>query len=1086
MNINGYVATKFYTFYGFLFLLFSKISYKNYFVKKGRFFKMSDEQTNTDQHVEAAVIKTDPMSKMNCAFCGAEIDIEGLPRFTPVACTACGKENSVSAKLGHFVLLKSLGSGGMGTVFLAEDENLGRKVAIKVMQKQLGQDPALFETFRNEAQSAARLNHPHVAQIYSFGREKGLPYLAMELVNGNKLDGMIESGTMLDPAFVLRVGLEIAEGLKAAEEVGLFHGDIKPDNILFDENMQAKLVDFGIASMASQGASSELWGTPYYIAPEKVQKKKNSARSDIYSLGATLYHAIAGQPPYEGPDAVAVIKARFNGPPPTLESIRPDIEPEVSRIIGRMMYNDLFMRYPNYGSLINDIKAYLANVPESRKAGPGKRQTVKNTAAVTPTSSLTIESATTPTGSRKSGKKFVITKGAMASSSATSAPPHPAVSPVATDPTQATASYSQINVNNNKPKNPNSAKYILFTIFGVVGLILLAVIGYVIHIIIKNNDLKKEFTRVNIEIAELETTFEGLNEDVNHQLELLKQRDAQIADILTGVSEVYKNAADITPIFPDFEPPKPVEPTEEASDGESVVAPTEFTEEQLATAKQDLIDLGITEPSEDQIKNMASKKFATTAPAAEAPAANPLAGKTIETITAKLITENPELAKIVAEKILTEGMKRKARTALMDLKGEEPTDEEIIKRAISTIGKDIPAKLAELDETDKEAINAAINAAAGAAGAEVAEAAAEPEPEAPAEEESAPAEDDSKAKIRATLDASAEQNIYVYAKEIRKLLRDAEALAQKATSYEPTPYDAKKANIRTLNTIRDNRAEIKLNLQQASKTILNSVKAADVALRNMKVGIKKLQKDARGFIAQKKRLEEEARIAREAAEEETRRVAAEAKRQAVIREEIDRINSVLADKKPIIDKFEYQKVINDMKRMEAELSTPEAKEELEFVVKRFEKLISLREFILNDLDKNAGLRRGYRRLDISGISKDRKTIYAKPNKEIPVSSLTYSDWQNLLINLVIRRDGNRTISFQDEATQLFNAAIFCYVHDSGNTIADQIMRECATKAIKKQASLSSDARRLIPALTQEEIDAIVNTSSDDDFSADGF
>ena len=323
---------------------------------------MSDEQLNTEQNIEAAVIETDPMSKMNCAFCGAEIDIEGLPRFSPVACTACAKENTVSAKLGHFVLLKSLGAGGMGTVFLAEDENLGRKVAIKVMQKQLGQDPALFETFRNEAQSAARLNHPHVAQIYSFGREKGLPYLAMELVNGNKLDEMIESGTALDPAFVLRVGLEIAEGLKAAEEVGLFHGDIKPDNILFDENMQAKLVDFGIASMASQGATNELWGTPYYIAPEKVQKKKNSARSDIYSLGATLYHAIAGQPPYEGADAVAVIKARFAGPPPALESIRPDIEPEVTRIIGRMMYNDLFMRYPNYGSLINDIFISLSLV----------------------------------------------------------------------------------------------------------------------------------------------------------------------------------------------------------------------------------------------------------------------------------------------------------------------------------------------------------------------------------------------------------------------------------------------------------------------------------------------------------------------------------------------------------------------------------------------------------------------------------------------------------------------------------------------------------------------------------------------------
>ena len=1052
---------------------------------------MSDEQLNTEQNIEAAVIETDPMSKMNCAFCGAEIDIEGLPRFSPVACTACAKENTVSAKLGHFVLLKSLGSGGMGTVFLAEDENLGRKVAIKVMQKQLGQDPALFETFRNEAQSAARLNHPHVAQIYSFGREKGLPYLAMELVNGNKLDEMIESGSALDPAFVLRVGLEIAEGLKAAEEVGLFHGDIKPDNILFDENMQAKLVDFGIASMASQGATNELWGTPYYIAPEKVQKKKNSARSDIYSLGATLYHAIAGQPPYEGADAVAVIKARFAGPPPALESIRPDIEPEVTRIIGRMMYNDLFMRYPNYGSLINDIKAYLANVPEARKAGPGKRPTIRSAAtAAAPTNSINLDaSASTPTSSHKSGKKFVITKGAMSSSAVHSAPPPaPAANipvVVATDPT---TGQPQINVTQPKQRNANVGKYIIFSILGVVIITILVIVGVVINVIMKSSKEKKEFSRVSAEITEIESTFEGLNNDVNHQLELLKQRESQIEAILADVTKVYKDADGITPIFPDFEPPKPVvEETTEA--GDAVVAAAEYTEEQLAEAKRGLIDLGVTEPSEEQIKNMAAKIFAATAaPAAkDADPANPLKGKTIETITAKLIADNPELAKVVAEKILTEGMKRKARTAILDLKGEDPSEEDIIKRAITTLGKDITAKLAELDDADKEAITAAINAAAGATAA-ADEVAAD---EAPAAQEEAPvveapAVDDAKAKIRATLDKSAEDNVYKYIKEMMKTLRDAEALAATVTTYEQYPYDAKKANLIILKTARDNRSEIKINLQNAAAKIKESVKLADISLRNAKVGVKKLQRDARGFIALRIRLAEEAAAAKAAAEEETRRITAEAKRQAVVREEVERINSVLSDKKNLVDKFEYQKIITDMKRMEAELSTPEGKEELNFVINRFERLISLRTFLLEDLDKNSGLRRGYRRLDISGISKDRKTIFVKPNKEIKVADLTYSDWQNLLINLVIRRDGNRKISFDDEGNQLFNAAIFCYVHDSGNTIADQIMRECAAKAIKKQASLSSDARRLIPALTQEEIDAIVNTSSDDDFSADGF
>ena len=303
---------------------------------------MSDSSENAPAPENQISMET--LEEMKCPACGAQVDVRGLAAFSKIECPGCHAEARVPAKFSHFTLLRRLGSGGMGTAFLGEDEALGRKVAVKVMQKALGDDEKAFETFKNEAQNAARLNHPHVAQIYSFGKEGDNPFLEMELVPGGDLGTFIADKTVLDPAFVLRVGMEIAEGLEAAEKVGLFHGDVKPDNILFDENMNAKLVDFGIASRASQGQMEELWGTPYYIAPEKVQKKMNSARSDIYSLGATLYHAITGQPPYDGEDPVAVIKARFKGPPPPVEKIRPDVEPEVSRIVTRMMYNDLFMR----------------------------------------------------------------------------------------------------------------------------------------------------------------------------------------------------------------------------------------------------------------------------------------------------------------------------------------------------------------------------------------------------------------------------------------------------------------------------------------------------------------------------------------------------------------------------------------------------------------------------------------------------------------------------------------------------------------------------------------------------------------------
>ncbi|MCL1910001.1 MAG: serine/threonine protein kinase, partial [Kiritimatiellaeota bacterium] len=307
---------------------------------------MNAEETNpTTQPAAAAqtvASSTSPFAAAEetvCAQCKAALDTGDLPPFCEIKCPACGADCVVPAQFGKYLLRRRLGSGGMGSVYLAQDTALGRDIAVKMLQRSLADDPAALDSLRTEAQNAAKLNHPNVAQIYAFGEENGTPFVEMEYVPGQSLNHFVSQGVKLDPAFVMRVGYEIAEGLKAAETAGLFHGDIKPENILFDSEMKAKLVDFGIASMKSQGGSDELWGTPYYIAPEKVQKKKNSARSDIYSLGATLYHAIAGEPPYEGEDAAAVIRARFKGPPRPLDELRPEIEPEVSRIIGRMMYN---------------------------------------------------------------------------------------------------------------------------------------------------------------------------------------------------------------------------------------------------------------------------------------------------------------------------------------------------------------------------------------------------------------------------------------------------------------------------------------------------------------------------------------------------------------------------------------------------------------------------------------------------------------------------------------------------------------------------------------------------------------------------
>jgi serine/threonine protein kinase len=324
-------------------------------------------------------IETERFSAIPCSQCGAQVSVEGLEPFTAVVCPGCGHAQTVPSKFGPFALLKLLGTGGMGGVYYARDESLGRFVAIKVMLASLGEDPEFVETFRREAQAAARLNNPHVAQIYSFGQEKGQPYIVMELVSGDRFDKMVEADEPLPPRLVMSVGLDIAEGLQAADEVGLVHGDIKPENILLDEKRSAKIVDFGIAQYANQ-AQDGIWGTPYYISPEKIRRQRVDAKSDIYSLGATLYHALAGRPPFDGETPLDVVRSRLDQDPPKLREVRPDVPEEVEHIVHRMLQREQSMRYPTYASLISDMRKALSLMggPERQPSRKGKRVLIKS------------------------------------------------------------------------------------------------------------------------------------------------------------------------------------------------------------------------------------------------------------------------------------------------------------------------------------------------------------------------------------------------------------------------------------------------------------------------------------------------------------------------------------------------------------------------------------------------------------------------------------------------------------------------------------------------------------------------------------
>ena len=320
-------------------------------------------------------IEAEALAGAVCPACGAAFG-GGEKPLSQVTCAACGAQVMVPGKLGQYRLVRLIGAGGMGAVYEGFDDGLQRKVAVKViLREKAAEDPSFIESFRHEAQAAAKLNSTNIVGVYAFGEVAAQPYLVMELVQPSSLDRLMNDGPV-NAMTVLDVGRQIAQGLRAAAEQGLVHGDVKPENILINEAHEAKLADFGIAALAGAkaAANNEVWGTPYYIAPETLRRQKVDLRADIYSLGATLYHAIAGVPPFEGADAVEVMKGRLLGPARPLTEVAPSCPEAVSKIIMRMLEAEPIRRYPNYESLLADIEKVA---PAARGHVGGKKITIK-------------------------------------------------------------------------------------------------------------------------------------------------------------------------------------------------------------------------------------------------------------------------------------------------------------------------------------------------------------------------------------------------------------------------------------------------------------------------------------------------------------------------------------------------------------------------------------------------------------------------------------------------------------------------------------------------------------------------------------
>jgi len=245
---------------------------------------------------------------------------------------------------GRYELKCSLGSGGMGEVFVARDRTLDREVALKRLPAASSDDPDARKRFLREALALARINDSHVVPVYDAGDDDGSPFLVMQLVPGATLADELSARGAMSGERSAAIGADIAAGLAAAHTKGVVHRDVKPSNIFLTPEGHAMIGDFGIARLQrgdmTLTMTGQAFGSPPYIAPEQATGGQVDARADIYSLGCVLYHMLAGHPPFEGDESVALTYQHVHTVPPTLEELGVAVSPELSALVASMLRKD--------------------------------------------------------------------------------------------------------------------------------------------------------------------------------------------------------------------------------------------------------------------------------------------------------------------------------------------------------------------------------------------------------------------------------------------------------------------------------------------------------------------------------------------------------------------------------------------------------------------------------------------------------------------------------------------------------------------------------------------------------------------------
>jgi serine/threonine protein kinase len=313
---------------------------------------------------------------------------------TFVATTVAPQSDIAGKRLGGYEILQKLGQGGMGSVFLARQLSLDRKVAVKILNPQLAQDPVFIARFTREAYAAAQLSHHNIVQIHDIGEDKSTHYFSMEYVEGQTLAGVVRDSKRLDPETAVTYTLQAARGLKFAHDHAMIHRDVKPENLLINDFGLVKVADLGLvkrqgtseitaspalaaASDASTTGAALSMGTPAYMAPEQAKDAAQvDVRADVYSLGCTLYDLLTGRPPFLGATAIEVMTKHATQPVPPPEGIAKDIPANLSAILMKMMAKKPDERYANMNEVIAALEDFLGVAAgDSRRFSPREEHT---------------------------------------------------------------------------------------------------------------------------------------------------------------------------------------------------------------------------------------------------------------------------------------------------------------------------------------------------------------------------------------------------------------------------------------------------------------------------------------------------------------------------------------------------------------------------------------------------------------------------------------------------------------------------------------------------------------------------------------